>query len=194
MKIHLGMPVKIAIQSPGLNLQTLLSDEALPLLLEMVQKHRVAPPPGRFGGGGPEDKPMRRMMRGEGGQRGSGGGEGPGRQMSVGDREPLNDAALAVKERVAGMTLAQIGQRAEGKTFPERVVLLTSFAETRPGALPVSRLNLRDMFVRLKDRPPANFGREVRGAWDLGWLDWLSKNEVAVSNAGWARVGELIGT
>ncbi len=183
------MPVKIAIQSPGLNLQTLLADEALPILLDMVQKHRVAPPPGHGGG---EHGPMRRMMRGPGPHRGHHpeGEAGPGAPHPA--PQPLTAESEAVKARVSGLTLAQVGQRAEGKTFPERVVLLTAFAETRPGALPVSRLNLRDMFVRLKDRPPANFGREVRGAWDLGWLDWLSKNEVAVSNAGWTRVSELL--
>jgi hypothetical protein len=176
------MPIRIAIQSPGLSLQTLLADEVLPHLLELVQKHRVTPP----AGGGMRGPGGRRML---GGKPAREGNEAPQHGF---EREPLGEQALTVRQRISGLGLDQVKAMAEGRTFVDRVVLLTGFAESRPSALPVTRLGLRDLFVRLKDRAPANFGRELAVAWNQGLLDRTGKKEVALSNAGWARLVELL--
>ena len=188
------MSVRIAIQTPGLNLHTLLADEALQALMELVQKHRITPEPGQgrrgLHGGPPPFGPGHRPMRGP-------GGHGPGHEREAPvpqrDREALTKESIAVREQMAGMTLAQLGTRTENRSFQEKVIMLAAFAESRPGAMSVTRLVLRDLFVRLRERPPANFGREMRVVWDLGLVDFPERKEVAVTNAGWSRVAELVG-
>ena len=173
------MQIQIQIHSPGLRIETLLAEAALPELLAMVQKYRV------------EDDFPGMDVRPRRGKR--------WRRQADDDevRADLDGAAEAVREEVKAFSSAKVlFQRVNPQTFPEKFLVLAAHHEaaaTLDGSDPVfSGRHLVRTLVELGEVPPANPARDVQQAMAQGWLSSTGHRRLCVTNAGWHHLGEML--
>ncbi len=178
MRIHLNL------HSPGLHLETLLRSEALPELMELIQRHRLEDPdPGLM----PSRKPF--------GRRGPRGRHGPCDDVVV----QLDAAALETRERVSAMSVEDLFHKhASPQTFAEKFLVLAAWHEAiayrdKTKASSGGRTLVQSL-VLLGETPPANPPRDVQQAISQGWITRSKPRRLTVTTAGWHHLGELLGS
>ena len=188
------MFIRLHIQSPGFNLQTVLPTEALPELIAFVQKHRVTDPVvlqrGQRRGpdsprppGGPGARPNA-----------SRAGGGPSQPQGDGASSvTLRPESIAARNSLTNTPAKALFARLGTCTFPEKLLVATGWLEARQSdSLPPHRRDIKRLLVRLGNEPPANPGRDFRTAWNEGWLTEAGDRCLTVTNEGWTKVRSLI--
>ena len=172
------MLIRLQIQSPGFNLQTVLQSNALPALIEFVQKHRVTDME--------ELQRHRRLGPNGPSQRNRPGSPSP--QTSA----PLNAGSTAQRASLTDLTAEALFALLESPTFPEKLLVATGWLEARQAdGTPPHRRDIKRLLVRLGNEPPANPGRDFRSAMNEGWLVETGERCLNVTNEGWAKIGTL---
>jgi len=173
------MFLRIHIQSPGFNLQTVLQAEALPELIAFVQKHRVSDP---------EVLKRGRDARQTARSAKAGSGLIPANEAPV----TLTADAIAVRAYIAAKPAEALLAGLRAATFPEKLLVATGWLQAHgPENAPPNRRDIKRLLVRLGHEPPANPGRDFRTAWTEGWLTQAGELCITVTNEGWAKIGLL---
>lgn len=178
------MFVRLHLQSPGFNLQTVLQAEALPALVELVQKYRVT-----------DLAALQRLPRGD--------AAGPGQRMNPrrGMDHPaapsvtvaLNEASTATRTHLTETAAETLFAPLAAATFPEKLLVATGWLEAHQSATGAPhRREVKRLLVRLGHEPPANPGRDFRTAWNEGWVVEAGVRCLTVTNEGWAKIQSLI--
>lgn len=167
------MLTRIHIQSPGFNLQTVLQSDALPALIEFVQKHRVT-----------DIETLQRHRRNGALAR---SGKAPATLA------PLNPESTAQRTRLAELSAEAVFASLTAATFPEKLLVATGWLEAhQTEATPPHRRDIKRLLVRLGNEPPANPGRDFRSAMNEGWLVENGERCLNVTNEGWAKISSLL--
>ncbi|MCB1210113.1 MAG: hypothetical protein KDK97_12330 [Verrucomicrobiales bacterium] len=183
------MFIRLHIQSPGFNLQTVLQPEALPALIELAQKHRITDP------GALPRGPHRSPEGPRPGMRRGPGGPPPGAATeAVASPNILTPESKAVRDQIAASSVEALYGRLGTATFPEKILVVTGWLESRSAeSLAPHRRDVRRLLVKLGQEPPANPGRDIRTAWNEGWVSEAGERCLSVTNAGWAKIQTLVG-
>ena len=181
------MFIRLHIQSPSFNLQTVLQPEALPALIELAQKHRITDP-GMLPRGprrGPEDRPP--GMR-------TGPGHGPHAAMpGAASPNVLNAESKTIRDQIRDGSIESLFAKLTAATFPEKILVATGWLEARDSeGLSPHRRDVKRLLVRLGQEPPANPGRDIRTAWKEGWLTEAGERCLSLTNEGWAKLQSLV--
>jgi hypothetical protein len=174
------MNVRIQIQSPGLHLNSMLKAEALPELIELVQKHRITDP----------EKLAKIAKRARKLRMAESPDEAP--KAAVSPAPELKPRSIKVRTRVSKVPVQRVLNATAGLTFPERIVALTGWLQGQNEGQTVRPRDIKQLLVNARQDPPANPGRDFRLAWDQGWLVRLQPREFVLSNAGWAKLAEML--
>ncbi len=167
------MLTRIHIQSPGFNLQTVLQSDALPALIEFVQKHRVT-----------DIETLQRHRRNGALAR---SGKAP---VTL---APLNPESAAQRTRLAELSAEAVFASLTAATFPEKLLMAAGWLEAhQTEATPPHRRDIKRLLVRLGNEPPANPGRDFRSAMNEGWLVENGERCLNVTNEGWTKVSSLL--
>lgn len=167
------MLLRLHIQSPGFNLQTVLQSDALPALIEFVQKHRVT-----------DVDALQRHRRMAPGARPS---------PAPATKAPLSPAPTALRASLTELTAESVFAGLTAATFPEKLLVATGWLEARQAEnTPPHHRDIKRLLVRLGNEPPANPGRDFRSAMNEGWLVETGERCLSVTNEGWAKIALLI--
>ncbi len=195
------MSFQVQLRGPGLNMITLVKDQALNDLLRLLQDNRDDrgdapgwPEPGR--GPRPFGPPM-------GPRRGPPAQEcGPmPEHLKSRVAQPKSGApkpgpeARAVMAKLAGLPAAPLADHAD-LTFPEKLLLLGAWLESRKEKFLIRAPLLVEAMVQAGQSPPANPKRDVMAAIRSGWLTlglYPNPNRAALTPEGWQRVAEMLG-
>ncbi len=176
------MNIRIQIQSPGFHLNSVLEPEALPHLIELVQRHRITDP-----------AKLAKM-----GRRVQNPGPATVTAGATPDSPPTESAptlrprSLKVRTRVSKVPVQRVLNATAGLTFPERIVALVGWLQAKDEGQTVRPRDIKQLLVGARQDPPANPGRDFRLAWDQGWLVRLQPREFVLSNEGWAKLAEML--
>lgn len=173
------MNIRLHIQSPGFHLNAVLDSAALPMLIELVQAHRISDP-ALLGKAkiDPATGPRK---------------SGPLADITLEEAAPvLTESAQSIRARLAGLTTEQLLAATTDTTFPEKIVALTGLLQAKDETQTVRPRDIKALLVRARQEPPANPGRDFKLAWDQGWLARLQQREFVLTNPGWEKVGTLI--
>lgn len=175
-----NMNIRIQIQSPGFHLNSVLESEALPHLIELVQRHRITDPAKLAKMGRRAQNP------------------GPSTAGAISDSSPTESAptlrprSLKVRTRVSKVPVQRVLKATAGLTFPERIVALVGWLQAKDEGQTVRPRDIKQLLVGARQDPPANPGRDFRLAWDQGWLVRLQPREFVLSNEGWVKLAEML--
>ncbi|MGY8688155.1 MAG: hypothetical protein ACKVHP_10525 [Verrucomicrobiales bacterium] len=163
-------------------METILSGDALPKLLELVQQHHVEDtPPDQAR---PHDEPR----RGRGWRRCAD-------QVTV----ELDEAAKHTREEIQGFSGPEaLFKRIAPQTFPVKFLVLAAWheatAQREKADSAFSGRHLVHALIGLGETPPANPARDVQQAIAQGWLARSGHRRLNVTNAGWAHLRETLGS
>lgn len=172
----------LLLHAPGLHMDALLKPEALPELIELIQRHRVeeAPPRSPFAAGlGAGFRPvspemMRRRMA-------------PGVEPTVLSAE--GEAALARFRELPWESLTAL---LPDKKFATKLLMLTAWLEAHSGQ-PVFKGEVRTHFARTGEPFPANPGRDTRTLIIDGLiLKSSDRQHLSLSEAGWQEAVQCL--
>ena len=164
------MSIQITIKAKaGLNIAANLKDEALASIFQMIQEYgddNVAPPAARSAA----DFPIVAMAN-------SGAGTSVGASNEQATRETL-------KSHGAGELL----NRLKSDNFPEKILLLAAWYESKGGNTPWRSSDMDDTFKQAKESPPRNFPRDIKNAIKSGWIHAETPRTYTVTRTGWNKI------
>ena len=160
--------INLRFSTSGLDLRAELKLEAMPELLALIEKYRAE------------------------------GVEPSAPKTQQGPFPPVfepDPAALRTKGRLGNMHRSELSEVFSTLTAgEEKLLLLIGWLEARTPA-PVTKVQVRDLFVALGKPPPANPGRDMK---NMLKEDLLARSadgqEVMVGEAGWRRLARLVPT
>jgi hypothetical protein len=158
------MGVQITIKASGLNISANLKDESLPSLIQLVQENR-------------EDVPASSDMQ-----------VVPAATAAF----SIQDNEAAVKERLRAFGAAELLNRLNWDTYPEKILLLAAWHESRGGDAPWRSADMDETFRQAKEKPPNNFPRDVKTAIKSGWIHAETPRTYVVTRTGWNKIGQTI--
>src|ERR1700737_1066952 len=126
------MGIQITIRATGLNISAILKDESLPELITLVQANRDDS--GRPGGAA------------------ANGATAPGLLTGHSNEQ-------AIKEWLRAHGAAELLNRFKWDTYPEKILLLGAWYESRGGETPWRSADMDETFKQAKEKPPNNFPR-----------------------------------
>ena len=160
------MSFKISINAPGMNISATLKDEALPKLIELLQEFRD------------EAGAVHQMV------------EPP----AAGSKDsPLNsNSEEAVKGYLKDYGAAELLNRLRWDSYPEKILLLGAWFEARGGSVPWKSADIDEVFKQAKEKPPANFPRDVTQAIKAAWIHPMTPRTYSVTRTGWNKLAEVL--
>jgi len=161
------MSIKISISAAGLNVAATLKDEALPKLIQLSQEFRddVGPPVEHSArSGAPHEK----------------------------DALPGSSSEDAVKAFLKEYGAAELLNRLRWDSYPEKILLLSAWFEARGGTVPWKSADMDEVFKQAKEKPPANFPRDIKQAIKAAWIHPITPRTYAVTRTGWNRLTEAL--
>ena len=160
------MSFKIQINAPGMSISATLKDEALPRLIELSQQFRD------------EEGPVQQTT-------------GPSETAAKG--APLTDnSEEAVKAYLKDYGAAELFNRLRWDTYPEKILLLGAWFEARGGSVPWKSADMDEVFKQAKEKPPANFPRDVKQAIKAAWIHPVTPRTYSVTRTGWNKLAEVL--
>ena len=160
------MSFNILINAPGMSISATLKDEALPKLIELSQQFRDE--------------------------------EGPGQQTTAPSGTAAKGAPLtgnseeAVKAYLKDYGAAELLNRLRWDSYPEKILLLGAWFEARGGSVPWKSADMDEVFKQAKEKPPANFSRDVKQAIKAAWIHPVTPRTYSVTRTGWNKLAEVL--
>jgi len=160
------MSIKLVIQAQGLNIQAAVTDAALGELIRITQEYRDQEA---------ENTGATPLMTSPDQVKGS---ATPGEE--------------ATKGLLASYGAAELLNQLRWETHPEKILLLAAWHEARGGSTPWKSADMDTVFMNAKERPPANFPRDIKTAIKSGWIHTHTPRTYSVTRTGWNKVSESI--
>ncbi len=160
------MSIKLVIQAQGLNIQAAVTDAALGELIRITQEYRDQE--AESGGRAPLMTPLDQPK----------GSATPGEE--------------ATKGLLASYGAAELLNQLRWETHPEKILLLAAWHEARGGSTPWKSADMDAVFMNAKERPPANFPRDIKTAIKSGWIHTHTPRTYSVTRTGWNKISESI--
>jgi len=166
------MSIKLLLQAPGLNLQAVVTDDALPELITITQKFRD------------QDATA----------------SGAGLPASTtGVKEPPTNGSSAqaaneemIKAQLASHGAAELLNQLRWDTYPEKILLLGAWHEARGGSTPWKSCDMDSVFRQAKEGAPSNFPRDIKVAIKSGWINTHTPRTYSVTRTGWNRLADAM--
>ena len=160
------MSIKISINAPGLAIQAHIKDEALPELLKLTQEHREESSP--F-----SESPV------------------PGAKSSAADssRAASEDVVRSLLKSHGAAELLSI---VKWENFPDKILLLGAWHESQGGSTPWRSADMEEVFKGAKEKPPANFPRDIKQAIKSAWVQPVTPRTYTITGTGWRKIGEAL--
>jgi hypothetical protein len=162
------MSLKISINTSGLSMAATLKDQALPKLIELLQEFRddVGPPPVEHSIG----------------------------SLAAHAKEgvPGSNSEDAVKSFLKEYGAAELLNRLRWDSYPEKILLLAAWFEARGGTVPWKSADMDEVFKQAKEKPPANFPRDIKQAIKAAWIHPMTPRTYAVTRTGWNKLTEAL--
>src|SRR6266446_2008254 len=160
------MSIKLTIQAQGLNIQAAVTDAALGELIRITQEYRDQE--AETSGAAPLMPPPDQLK----------GSATPGEE--------------ATKGLLASYGAAELLNQLRWETHPEKILLLAAWHEARGGSTPWKSADMDAVFMNAKERPPANFPRDIRTAIKSGWIHTHTPRTYSVTRTGWNKISESV--
>jgi hypothetical protein len=163
------MSIKVDINAPGLALHAELKDEALPEIIKLTQQFREE-------------------------QAAVATGTGQGRALGS-DLTKLTETSASedqVREWLKSHGAAELLNRLGWESYPEKILLLALWHEAQGGAAPWRSADMDATFAKAKEKPPANFPRDIKQAIKAGWIHAETPRTYRVTRTGWNKIGEAL--
>jgi hypothetical protein len=160
------MSLNILINAAGMSISATLKDEALPKLIELSQQFRDE--------------------------------EGPVQQTTAPSGAAAKEAPLtgnseeAVKGYLKDYAAAELLNRLRWDSYPEKILLLGAWFEARGGSIPWKSADMDEVFKQAKEKPPANFPRDVKQAIKAAWIHPVTPRTYSVTRTGWNKLAEVL--
>lgn len=160
------MSLNILINAPGMSISATLKDEALPKLIELSQTFRD------------EEGPIQQTTA-------PSGAAAKGAPLTGNSEE-------AVKAYLKDYAAAELLNRLRWDSYPEKILLLGAWFEARGGSVPWKSADMDEVFKQAKEKPPANFPRDVKQAIKAAWIHPVTPRTYSVTRTGWNKLAEVI--
>jgi hypothetical protein len=160
------MSFKISINAPGMNISATLKDEALPKLIELSQEFRD------------DAGAVQQMIE-------------PSTRSSK-DAPLTSNSEEAVKAYLKDYGAAELLNRLRWDSYPEKILLLGAWFEARGGSIPWKSADMDEVFKQAKEKPPANFPRDVKQAIKAAWIHPVTPRTYSVTRTGWNKLAEVL--
>jgi hypothetical protein len=160
------MSIKISISAPGLAIQAHVKDKALPELIKLTQEYRE--------------------------ETGAAAESVGSAAVPTAINPGISNNEEAVKNLIKSHGAAELLTLVRWESFPDKILLLGAWHESRGGGTPWRSADMDALFSQAKEKPPANFPRDIRQAIKSGWIHAATPRTYTVTNTGWRRVGEAI--
>jgi hypothetical protein len=162
--------IKITIQAPDLNISANLKDEALIIILQLIQEQRQGPVD-EIISPKPAVEDLDFTLPGD-----------------IAEKLAEEDTKSVLKTRGGAELLNQF----KWDRFPEKILLLGAWLEARGGAAPWRSADMDDTFRLAKESPPANFPRDIKNAIRSGWIHNETPRTYIVTRTGWNKIGQSL--
>jgi hypothetical protein len=159
------MSIKILISASGLNIQAWLLDEALPKLIQLTQEFRDEKPP-------------------------SVNEVAPETSTPPPISSTTSQEEVQTKLRAYGS--GELLNMTPWDSYPEKILLLGAWYEATGGSAPWRYADMENVFSQAKEKPPANFPRDVKLAIREGWIHATTPRTYTVTRTGWNKISEVI--
>ncbi len=160
------MSIKLIIQAQGLNVQAAVTDAALSELIRITQEYRDQEAESTDTTTTPTSPDQAK-------------GSAP-----VGEE--------ATKGLLASYGAAELLNQLRWDTHPEKILLLAAWHEARGGSTPWKSADMDAVFMNAKERPPANFPRDIKTAIKSGWIHTHTPRTYSVTRTGWNKISESL--
>lgn len=110
---------------------------------------------------------------------------------SLGSSAGLNHEQ-ATKDAVKTHGAGEMLNRLKWDTFPEKILLLAAWYESRGGSTPWRSSDMDDTFKQAKESPPRNFPRDIKNAINSGWIHAETPRTYIVTRSGWNKIAQAI--
>lgn len=170
------MSINIIVKATGLNIVANLKDEALASLIQLVQANR-------------DDSVS---------QTASFQREGVGAALLASFPTPLagtftgDNNENAVKEFLKVHGAAELLNRLQWESYPEKILLLGAWHEARGGSTPWRSADMDEIFKQAKEKPPANFPRDIKNTIKSAWVHNETPRTYTVTRTGWNKIGQAL--
>lgn len=166
------MSIQLSIKATGLNISANLRDDALTALIQLVQENRdesvAASSPVMDVAAGITSTPT---------------AGAPGTLTGRNNEQVIKDF---LKDHGA----AELLNRLKWDSFPEKILLLGAWYESRGGSTPWRSSDMDETFKQAKESPPRNFPRDIKNAIKSGWIHAETPRTYAITRSGWNRIGQ----
>lgn len=164
------MSIQVSIKAPGLNLTAMVKDAALVALMGLVQEHRddVAEPV-------VQPTAVTSIAAAP--------------QTVMSGTAPDDDA---VRHLLAGLGSGELLNLLQWESFPEKILLLGAWHEAKGGQTPWRSSDVTEVFMQAREKPPANFPRDIKQCIRSGWIHTVSSRTYSVTRTGWNKVGQAL--
>jgi hypothetical protein len=160
------MSLRIQINAPGMSISATLKDEALPKLIELSQHFRD------------EEEAVQQTIPAS---------------ATVAKGSPLaGNSEEAVKAHLKDYGAAELLNRLRWDSYPEKILLLSAWFEARGGSVPWKSADMDEVFKQAKEKPPANFPRDVKQAIKAAWIHPVTPRTYSVTRTGWNKLAEVL--
>lgn len=172
------MSIQITLRAAGLNITANLKDEALVGLIKLVQDNRddtatqVIAPPALTGRPEPANDASSAL---------TGSFTGPNSETSI-------------KEWLKSHGAAELLNRFKWDSYPEKILLLGAWHESRGGNSPWRSADMDETFKQAKEKSPGNFPRDIKSAIKTGLIHAETPRTYTITRTGWNKIGQAIET
>jgi hypothetical protein len=98
----------------------------------------------------------------------------------------------AVKAYLKDYGAAELLNRLRWDSDPEKILLLGAWFEARGGNIPWKSADMDEVFKQAKEKPPANFPRDVKQAIKAAWIHPVTPRTYSVTRTGWNKLAEVL--
>jgi hypothetical protein len=167
------MSIQLSIKTLGLNIVANLKDEALPALIQLVQQNRD-----ETGNQAPISSPA--------------ASEPSADNAFVNTGLTGHNNEQGIKDSLRAHGAAELLNRLEWDSFPEKILLLGAWYEARGGSTPWRSSDMDETFKQAKEKPPRNFPRDIRNTIKSGWVHAETPRTYVVTRSGWNKIGQAM--
>lgn len=168
------MATKVTIQGRGILITATVLDEALPHLIKLTQEYLDVTETAAPVSLASVDASVGTSM--------------DVKSVVSGTTEDRVKAIL--RDYAAGELLNRVGWT----SFSDKILLLACWAEAKGQVVPWKREDIEGAFAQAKEKPPANFGRDVGSAIKAGLIHAQTARTYVVTRSGWNKVGDVLNT
>lgn len=172
------MSIQITLRAAGLNIVANLKDEALASLIKLVQDNR-------------DDAVPQVITSSTLTGRSEGSNDAP--SALAGSFTGSNSEA-SIKEWLKSHGAAELLNRFKWDSYPEKILLLGAWHESRGGNSPWRSADMDETFKQAKEKLPGNFPRDIKTAIKTGMIHAETPRTYTITRTGWNKIGQAIET